>query len=399
MRRIYLDNSATSMVSNEALEAMLPYFTENYGNASSLHSMGQEARAAIEKAREQVARAIGAETSEIIFTSGGTESDNISLIGTAMANKKKGDHIITSSIEHVAILETCKYLEKEGFKVTYLPVDKEGIVSVSQVEAAIKPETTLISVMHVNNEIGTIQPLKAIGELAHKKDITFHTDAVQSLGKVKVDVNDLGVDLLSMSGHKFHGPKGIGVLYVRKGTKIKPINFGGGHEKGIRSGTENVPGIVGLGQAAEAAVRDFDKNTSHMIKLRDRLIDGLLKIEDTRLNGHRTKRSPNNVNVSFSYMEGESLLLMLDMEGIEGSTGSACSSKKLMASHVLLALGMKPEDAHGSLRLTCSEFNTPKEMDFVVDTVPKHVARLREMSPISRSKTTSKEAPSCIPQK
>jgi cysteine desulfurase len=382
MKRIYLDNSATTKVSQEVLDTILPYFTENYGNPSSLHTMGQEANVAVQAAREQVARAIGADANEIIFTSGGTEADNLALIGTAYANKKKGDHIITSSIEHPAILRTCEFLEKEGFKVTYLPVDRHGMVSTADAEAAIRPETTLISVMAVNNEIGTIQPIKDIGRIAHEHKIYFHTDAVQGIGKIPIDVKGMNIDMLSMAGHKIHAPKGVGALYVKKGTRVQALIHGGGQEKNMKSGTENVPGIVGLGKACEVAIRDFDKNTAQMTKLRNRLMEGVLKIDHVRLNGHPTIRSPNNVNASFSFIEGESLVLFLDMAGIEGSTGSACSSKNLKASHVLLACGMPPEEAHGSLRLTNSEFNTEEEIDYVLETLPGIVNRLRAMSPL-----------------
>jgi cysteine desulfurase len=369
-------------VSKEVLEAMLPYFTEHYGNPSSLHTMGQEANVAVENARAQVAKAIGADPKEIIFTSCGTEADNLALVGAARANKAKGNHIITSSVEHPAILRTCEFLQKEGFNVTYLPVDKYGMVSAADVETAITPQTTLISVMAVNNEIGTIQPLKEIGKIAREHKVNFHTDAVQAIGKIPISVNDQGIDMLSMAGHKIHAPKGVGALYVRKGTKIQALIHGGGQEHNMKSGTENVPGIVGLGKAAEIAIRDFDKNTEIMSHLRDKLIKGILQIEAVHLNGHPTIRSPNNVNASFSYIEGESLILFLDMAGIEGSTGSACSSKNLKASHVLLACGMPPEEAHGSLRLTNCEFNTDEEIDYVLETLPGIVNKLRAMSPL-----------------
>lgn len=382
MKRIYLDNSATTKVSKEVLDAMLPYFTEHYGNPSSLHSMGQEANVAVENARAQVAKAIGADPKEIIFTSCGTEADNLALVGAARANKARGNHIITSSVEHPAILRTCEFLQKEGFNVTYLPVDQYGMVSPADVEASITPQTTLISVMAVNNEIGTIQPLNEIGKIAKEHKVYFHTDAVQGIGKIPINVNDQQIDMLSMAGHKIHAPKGVGALYVRKGTKIQALIHGGGQEHNMKSGTENVPGIVGLGKAAEIAIRDFDRNTEIMRHLRDKLIKGILQIEAVHLNGHPTIRSPNNVNASFSYIEGESLILFLDMAGIEGSTGSACSSKNLKASHVLLACGMPPEEAHGSLRLTNCEFNTDEEIDFVLETLPGIVNKLRAMSPL-----------------
>ncbi len=382
MKRIYLDNSATTKVSPEVLDAMLPCFTENYGNPSSLHTMGQEANVAVQAAREQVAKAIGADAGEIIFTSCGTEADNLAIVGTAYANKKKGDHIITSSVEHPAILRTCEYLEKEGFKVTYLPVDNYGMVSPASVEAAITPQTTLISVMAVNNEIGTIQPIREIGKIANEHKIYFHTDAVQGVGKIPINVKNDNIDMLSLAGHKIHAPKGVGALYVKKGTRVQALIHGGGQERNMKSGTENVPGIVGLGKACEIAQRDFDKNVVHMTKLRNKLMEGILKIDHVRLNGHPTIRSPNNVNASFSFIEGESLVLFLDMAGIEASTGSACSSKNLKASHVLLACGMNPEEAHGSLRFTNSELNTEEEIDYVLETLPGIVDRLRAMSPL-----------------
>jgi cysteine desulfurase len=382
MKRIYLDNSATTQVSKEVLDTMLPFFTEHYGNPSSLHTMGQEANVAVENARAQVAKAIGADAKEIIFTSCGTEADNLALVGVAQANKAKGNHIITSSVEHPAILRTCEFLQKDGFSVTYLPVDKYGMVSATDVEAAITPQTTLISIMAVNNEIGTIQPIKEIGRIAKEHKLYFHTDAVQAIGKIPINVNDQSIDMLSLAGHKIHAPKGVGALYVRKGTKIQALIHGGGQEHNMKSGTENVPGIVGLGKAAEIAVRDFDKNTEIMRRLRDKLIKGIMPLEAVRLNGHPTLRSPNNVNVSFNYIEGESIILFLDMAGIEGSTGSACSSKNLKASHVLLACGMHPEEAHGSLRLTNCEFNTDAEIDYVLETIPGVVDKLRAMSPL-----------------
>ncbi|MCD1293704.1 cysteine desulfurase NifS [Methanocella sp. CWC-04] len=384
MDRIYLDNSATTRVSEEVMEAMMPYFHKKFGNASSLHTSGREAREAVEKARQQVAGALGADTKEIVFTSGGTESDNLAIIGVARAYCTKGNHIITSSIEHSAVYETCHHLEKQGFKVTYVPVDSDGIIKAEELKAAIRPETTLITVMHINNEIGTIQPLEDISEIAKENEIIVHTDAVQSLGKVNVDVDELGIDLLSISGHKLHGPKGIGALFIRKGTKIKSQSFGGGQERGLRCGTENVPGIVGLGQACESAARNLDGNSAKMRRLRDRLISGALKIDKVRLNGHPAKRSPNNANLSFSFVEGESLLLMLDMNGIDVSTGSACSSKELEPSHVLIAMGLSPEEAHGSIRFTNSHYNTDREIDYVLEKLPEIVAKLREMSPLYR---------------
>ncbi len=382
MRRIYLDNSATTQVSDEVASAMQPYNGEKFGNASSLYMRGRESAEGIEKAREQVAGAIGADTKEIIFTSGGTESDNIAILGAAHAYREHGDHIITSSIEHPAVMETVEHLKLEGYNVTHVPVDKEGILNVDALNEAVTPNTILISVMHVNNEIGTIQPIEEVGKIAKESDIVFHTDAVQSFGKIDVNVDSLGVDLLTLSGHKIHGPKGVGALFVRKGTKLKAIMYGGGQERGLRSGTENVPAIVGMGQASEIAVRDKSKNVTHMTRLRDRLIDGIMKEEYVKLNGSRTKRSPNNVNVSFRFIEGESLVLMLDAQGVETSTGSACSSKDLQPSHVLRALGMQPEQAHGSLRLTNSQYNTEEEIDYVLEVLPGITQKLMAMSPL-----------------
>jgi cysteine desulfurase len=386
MRRVYLDNAATTRVSDEVLDAMLPYFNERFGNASSLYSRGRQAAEAIDTAREQVANAISADTKEIIFTSGGTEADNIAVIGAAHARRDHGNHIITSAIEHPAVMEPCEHLKREGYEVTFVPVDKEGIVDVNALNEAVTPNTILISIMHVNNEIGTIQPIEEIGRIARENDIPFHTDAIQSLGKLGVDVDELGVDMLSLSGHKIHGPKGVGALFVRKGTHVKAIGYGGGQERGLRSGTENVSGIVGMGQACEAAIRDLKENAAHMTRLRDRLLDGLTKEEYVTLNGSKTKRSPNNVNVSFHYVEGESLVLMLDMKGVEASTGSACSSKNLQPSHVILALGKSPEQAHGSLRFTNSEYNTDEEIDYVLEILPEITQKLMAMSPLYKSR-------------
>ncbi len=379
----YMDHSATSPVNPEVLKEMLPYFTESFGNASTLYALGREARTAMEKAREQVASLIGAQPEEVYFTSGGTESDNIAIKGTASKLKNKGNHIITSDIEHPAVEETCKYLEKNGYQVTYLPVGEEGIVKVSDVEAAITPETILITVMHANNEIGTIQPIKEIGALAREKGIYFHTDAVQSVGKIPVNVGDMNVDMLSISAHKLYGPKGIGALYIRKGVRIDPLLHGGGHERGMRPGTENIPGIVGLGKACQIAEDNLEKNMEYVSSLRDRLIQGVLgKIEQSYLNGHPTKRLPNNANFRFSSIEGESLVLQLDAKGINASTGSACSSKKLEPSHVLMAIGLKEVDAHGSLRISLGTENTPQDIDYTIDAINEVVERLRSMSPL-----------------
>ena len=379
----YMDHSATSPVNPEVLEAMLPYFKESFGNASTIYTLGMEARTAMENGRKQVASLIGAKPEEVYFTSGGTESDNIAIKGTASRLKSKGNHIITSAIEHPAVEETCKYLEKNGYQVTYLPVGEEGIVKVSDVEEAITPETILITVMHANNEIGTIQPIKEIGALAREKGIYFHTDAVQSVGKIPVNVGDLNVDMLSISAHKLHGPKGIGALYIQKGVRIDPLFHGGGHERGMRPGTENIPGIVGLGKACQIAQDNMEKNMEYVSSLRDRLINGVMgEIEQSYLNGHPTKRLPNNANFRFSSIEGESLVLQLDAKGINASTGSACSSKKLEPSHVLMAIGLKEVDAHGSLRISLGPENTPEDIDYSIVAIKEVVERLRSMSPL-----------------
>lgn len=381
MKRIYMDHSATTPVAPEVLQAMLPYFSERFGNGSSLHSFGLEAREAIEDAREKVAGLINAEPSEIYFTSGGTESDNLALKGIALKNRKKGRHIITSSFEHPAILEVCKALTKMDCDVTYLPVTREGLVEPEAVKEAIRPDTILISIMHANNEIGTIEPLQEIGQIAKEKGIYFHSDGVQSVGKVPVDVKALGLDALSLSGHKLYGPKGIGALFVRKGVKIESIMQGGGHEQGLRSGTENVPGIVGLGRAADLAKETMIDEAKRLTALRDSLEEMVLgRIDESWLNGHPTKRLPSNLNFGFRYIEGESLILLLDAKGIAASTGSACSSKKLAASHVLMAIGLKPEECHGSLRITLGRSNTKEDIDFVSQSIEESVSRLRKMS-------------------
>ncbi len=382
-RFVYLDHAATTYVRKEVLEAMLPYFTEKYGNASTIYSIGRESKKAIEEAREKVALALGADVKEIFFTGSGTEADNWVIKGVAYANRQKGNHIITSSIEHHAVLHTCQYLESEGFEVTYLPVDKDGLVSPEDVRKAIRPETILISIMFANNEIGTIQPIGEIGAIAREKGVYFHTDAVQAVGNVPIDVNKMNIDLLSLSGHKFYGPKGIGALYIRKGVKITNFMHGGAQERGRRASTENVPAIVGLGKAIEIATKNMDEYNRKLIALRDRTIDELFRrIPHIRLNGHREKRLPGNVNISFEYIEGESLLLMLDMKGIAASSGSACTSGSLDPSHVLLAIGLSHETAHGSLRLTFGEENTMEDVDYLLETLPPIVERLRAMSPL-----------------
>jgi cysteine desulfurase len=385
MRRIYMDHSATTPVAPEVLEAMLPYFSEKFGNASSLHSFGLEAKEALEAAREKVAKLLGARPEEVIFTSGGTESDNLALKGIAYRNREKGKHIITTAIEHPAVLEVCRKLETEGFEVTYLPVTAEGLVDTAVLAEAIRKDTILISVMHANNEIGTIQPLEEIGRLAAERDIHFHTDAVQTAGKIPTSVDGLGVDLLSISAHKLYGPKGVGALYIRKGTRIENILQGGGHERGLRSGTENVSGIVGLGRAAELSRETMAQEAERLARLRDRLAGRVLKnVKDAWINGSMTKRLPSNLNFGFKYVEGESLLLFLDSKGIAVSTGSACSSHKLEPSHVLRALGLKPEECHGSLRITMGRSNTEEDADFVAQSIAEAVERFRGISALGR---------------
>ena len=385
MRRIYLDHAATTPMHPEVVKAMLPYFTDAFGNPSTIYSYGQEAKGAIEEARAKVAEFIGARGEEIIFTSGGTEADNFALKGVAYANEHKGDHIITTSIEHHAVVESCKFLERRGFKVTYLPVDGHGLVDPDDVRKAITDKTILISVMHASNEVGTIEPIGEIGKIAKEAGICFHTDAVQTVGHIPVNVDELKVDLLSISGHKFYGPKGAGALYVRKGTKLLSLVHGGEQERGRRAGTENVPAIVGLGKAVELAGQEMGKEAERLAYLRDKLIEGLgEKIDHIRLNGHPAKRLPNNVNVSVDFVEGESILLNLDLEGICASTGSACSSSSLEPSHVLLALGLSPEQAHGSLRFTFGRENTEEDIERVLEVLPGIVAKLRAMSPLLR---------------
>lgn len=378
-----MDHSATTPVAPEVLEAMLPYFSEKFGNASSLHSFGLEAKEALESAREKVAKLLGARPEEIIFTSGGTESDNLALKGIAYKNREKGKHIITTSIEHPAILEVCRKLETQGFEVTYLPVTSEGLVDLAVLENAIRKDTILISVMHANNEVGTIQPLEEIGRMAAEKDIYFHTDAVQTVGKIPADVNQLGVDLLSLSAHKLYGPKGVGALYIRKGTRIESIVQGGGHERGLRSGTENISGIVGLGRAAELSEGTMSEEAKVLTGLRDRLAGQVLEsVKDCWINGTMAagKRLPSNLNFGFRYVEGESLLLFLDSKGIAVSTGSACSSHKLEPSHVLRALGLKAEECHGSLRISLGRSNTEEDVDYVAQSILEAVERFRAIS-------------------
>ncbi|RLI96259.1 MAG: cysteine desulfurase NifS [Candidatus Aenigmatarchaeota archaeon] len=383
MRRIYMDHAATTPVDAEVLKAMRPYFSEKFGNASSLHGFGQEARKALENSRITISGVIGAQPDEMVFTSGGTESDNLAIRGVAMS-KGRG-HIITSRIEHHAVLHTCQQLEKAGFGVTYLPVDRNGFVSPLDVENAIRKDTILATIMHANNEIGTIEPIGEIGRICRDNGVLFHTDAVQSFGKVPIDVNKMNIDMLSASAHKLYGPKGVGALYVRSGIDIVPQNTGGGHEKGKRSGTENVAGIVGFAKAALLAAEHMEKRASHEKRLRGMLIKGLKEIPNTWLNGHPEKRLPNNVNVCFSGIEGESLIIHMDMKGIAASTGSACSSKSLEPSHVLVAIGLKHKDAHGSLRLSLGKENTMDDVRYVTEAVPGIVENLRKISPFGRS--------------
>jgi cysteine desulfurase len=387
MERIYLDYAATTPVHPDVIEAMLPYLKEKWGNPSSVHSFGQEARAGVEIAREQLASLIGALPEEIVFTSGGTEADNLALKGVAFAQEKRGKHILTTPIEHHAILEPLKYLEKQGFTVQFIPVDKHGLVNPEDVKKLITDQTTLVSVMHANNEIGTIEPLAEIGKILKERNIHFHTDAVQTVGTIPVNVNELGVDLLSLSGHKFYGPKGIGALYVKKGVRVIPQMLGGEQERRRRGSTENVPGIIGMGKAAEIAKASIQGWMEHDKALRDRLIQGLLRaIPDTILNGHPEKRLPKNVNVTVRYIEGESMLLNLDFDGIAASTGSACSSGSLEPSHVMLAIGKSHEEAHGSIRFSLGRLTTEAEIDKVIEVFPPIVQRLRDMSPIYKKK-------------
>jgi len=383
-RPVYMDHAATTFMKPEVLAAMAPYFSRYFGNPSSLYRFARESRKGVEEARSQVATALGAEPEEISFCAGGSEADNWAIKGVASALRKKGDHIITTAIEHHAVLHTCEALEKQGYRVTYLPVDEFGRVDPGDVEDAITDRTILVSVMTANNEIGTVQPITEIGRVAHAHGVLFHTDAVQAVGAVPIDVDALGIDLLSLSGHKFYGPKGTGALYIRRGTRIESLIHGGGQERGRRAGTENVPGIVGLGRAIELATADIEGHNRRIAAMRDRLIRGVLgSIPDTRLNGHPKQRLPNNANFSFRYVEGESILLLLDAHGIAASTGSACSSASLEPSHVLLAIGLPHEEAHGSLRLTLGDANTEDDVDYILEVLPEVIGRLRQISPLT----------------
>ncbi len=386
MRRIYLDYAATTPTHPEVVKAMLPYFTEVFGNPSSIYSCGQEAKGVLEESRVKVANLIGAQNEEIVFTSGGTEADNLAIKGTAYANENKGNHIITTSIEHHAVLETCKFLEERGFRITYLPVDEYGLVSPDDVRKAITDKTILISVMQANNEVGTIEPIAEIGKITREAGIYFHTDAVQAAGHIPINVDELGVDLLSMSAHKLYGPKGVGALYIRKGTKLLSFMHGGEQERGRRASTENIPGIIGFGKAAELAQQEMGEEAKRVTFLRDKLINGLLeRIDHIQLNGHPQKRLPNNINISVTFVEGESMCLNLDLAGICIATGSACSSSSIEPSHVLLALGIPPERAHGSLRFSLGKWSTEEEIDRVLEVLPQVVAKLRAMSPLLKN--------------
>lgn len=392
MRRVYLDHSATTPVRPEVAVLTAKYFMETFGNPSSVHAFGREARKGVETAREQIANLIKAKPEEIFFTSGGTEADNMAIIGVAQANQAKGKHIITTPIEHHAVLDTCKYLERQGFEVTFLPVNEDATIDLEELKKAIRDDTILISMMHVNNEVGTILPIKEVGQIAKEKGIIFHVDAVQSFGKLPIDVNEMNIDLLSASGHKIYAPKGIGCLYLRKGIKIAPLFFGGAQERKRRPGTENVPGIVGFGLAAELAGQEMETESLRLTKLRDKLIEGILEnIPEVKLNGHRNNRLPGHVNVSIRFIEGESLLLMLDMKGIGASSGSACTSGSLDPSHVLLAMGICHEIAHGSLRLTLGRYTTEEDIDYVLEVLPEIVEKLRSMSPLYNSMKLERE--------
>lgn len=388
MKRIYLDHAATTPVHAKVAKVMAPYFSRDFGNPSTLYSYGREAKGALEEARAKVAQLIGAkQPEEIVFTSGGTEADNFALCGIAWANQKKGNHIITTSIEHHAVINVCKFLEKRGFKVTYLPVDKDGLVNPMEVKRAITEGTILVSVMHANNEIGTVEPIEEIAEIVKEKGIYFHTDAVQTVGHLPINVDELKVDLLAMSAHKLYGPKGVGALYIRKGTKIVPFLYGGEQENKRRASTENVPGIVGFGEACSLAQKDMAKEEKRLVYLRNKLIEGILKkIEQSRLNGHPEKRLPGNVNVSVEGVEGESMLLQLDLAGVCASSGSACTSSILEPSHVLTAIGISPEVAHSSLRFTLGKDNNEEDINYVLKVLPEIVEKLRSMSPIYKKK-------------
>jgi len=382
--RVYMDYAATTSVDPRVFKAMKPYFSEKYGNSVSLHKQGREAKEAVEQSRTTIADMMNAKPNEPIFMGSATESTNMALKGIAFANRKKGKHIVVSSIEHHCVLEPARWLEKQGFEITRLPVDKFGFIDTNQLEKAIRKDTILVSIMHANNEIGTIQDIEKIGKICKEKGVYFHSDAAQSFGKIPIDVKKMNVDLLSISSHKMYGPKGVGGLYIKKGTKIEPLLHGGGHEFNKRSSTVNVAGIVGFAEAARIQKKEMASDAKNQTALRDKLINELLKIEDAHLTGHPTTRLPNNASFWFAYIEGESLLLQLDMNGVSASTGSACSSDSLEASHVLLAIGMKPQEAHGSLRLSLGKYSTNEDVDYVLEVVPKSVERLREISPFKK---------------
>lgn len=383
MNKIYFDHAATTPMKQEVIDAMMPYFTENFGNPSSVYHIAQINKKAIDEAREMIAKHLGANTNEIFFTSGGTEADNWAIKGIAEAHKNKGNHIITTKIEHHAVLHTCEYLAKNGFEITYLDVDENGMVRLEDLKNAIKESTILITIMYANNEIGTIQPIAEIGQIAKQHGVICHTDAVQAIGQVRIDVKEQNIDLLSLSAHKINGPKGMGVLYIRRGLKIANLIHGGAQERGRRAGTENVASIVGLAKAVELTYSNFDEKIAKLTVLRDKLIESILKeVSHAKLNGHRTDRLSNNVNISFEFVEGESLLLLLDMNGVAASSGSACTSGSLDPSHVLLSIGLPHEKAHGSIRLTLGETNTEEEVDFVIEKLPQIVQRMRDMSPL-----------------
>jgi len=393
MKRIYLDYAATTPVHPDVIKAMSEYFDDKFGNPSSIHSRGLEAKVAVEKTRQEMARMIGAEPEEIIFTSSGSEADNFAVKGVASALREKGGHLVTCAIEHHAVLETCQYLEQNGFPLTVLPVDKHGLVDPDQIKNAITDQTVLVSIMHANNEIGTVEPIAEIGRICRKRGVYFHTDAVQTFGALEVNVDMLNVDLLSLSAHKFYGPKGVGLLYLRRGTRIVPLIHGGGQEWHKRASTHNVPGIVGMGKAAELALREMPQRVAHSTRLRDRLIKGLLeKIPDVRLNGHPEKRLPNNCSLIVKYVEGEAMLIKLDSLGIETSTGSACSSGTSEPSHVIVGIGTPAEECHGSLRMSVGRLTTEADIDYVLDQMPRVVADLRRMSPVYQTARREKPA-------
>jgi len=382
--KIYMDYAATTPVDPRVLDVMKPYFTDNFGNSMSLHKLGREAKRALEDSREKLAGLMKAKTNNVIFTSSATESNNLALKGFAFANKKKGKHIITSAIEHHCVLDSAHWLEKQGFEVTFLPVDKYGLIDLKKLEDTIRKDTILVSIMHANNEIGTIEPIAEIGKICHDNDICFHTDATQSFGKIPIDVNKMDIDMMTINAHKMYGPKGVGALFVRDGVKLDPILHGGGHEFGLRSSTVNVVGIVGFAAAVDIAKKEMDSEAKKLTKLRDKLIEGALKIENSHLNGHPAKRLPNNSNFWFAFIEGESLVLHLDMKGVSASTGSACSSESLEPSHVLTAIGLRPEQAHGSLRLTLGKYNKNEDIDYVLEVLPGIVENLRKISPFKK---------------